>query len=110
MLLGALAPGDRRDAVARVLLDETTTLGVRFHPVDRIELDRELVPVATAYGEVRVKVARRRGDAVGAHTRSTTTAWPGPASTACPSRKCWRRPLAAFRAAGERRRGSGCDG
>jgi len=67
LLLGALSPGDRRDAVARVLLDETTTLGVRFHAVDRIELDRELVPVATAYGEVRVKVARRGGATVGAH-------------------------------------------
>ena len=67
ILLGALADADRRDAVARVLLDETTTLGVRLHPVERIELDRELVPVATPYGEVRVKVALRDGTAVGAH-------------------------------------------
>ncbi len=66
-LLGALADGDRREAVARVLLDETTTLGVRLHPVERIELGRELVPVATPYGEVRVKVALREGTAVGAH-------------------------------------------
>ena len=44
LLLGALCRRrDRRDAVARVLLDETTTLGVRFHAVERIELDRELV-------------------------------------------------------------------
>jgi len=67
LLVGALAHRDRRDAVARVLLDETTTLGVRFHAVDRIELDREMVPVATAYGEVRVKVARRGEATVGAH-------------------------------------------
>jgi uncharacterized protein (TIGR00299 family) protein len=67
LLLGALATADRRDAVAKVLLDETTTLGVRFHAVDRIELDRELVPVATPYGEVRVKVARRGEATVGAH-------------------------------------------
>jgi uncharacterized protein (TIGR00299 family) protein len=67
LLLGALAAADRRDEVARVLLDETTTLGVRFHAVDRIELDRELVPVATPYGEVRVKVARRGEATVGAH-------------------------------------------
>jgi hypothetical protein len=66
-LLGALATRERRDEVARVLLDETTTLGVRHHPVDRTELDRELVPVATPYGEVRVKVARRGAAAVGAH-------------------------------------------
>ena len=67
LLLGALATEDRRDAVARVFLDETTTLGVRLHPVERIELARELVPVQTAYGEVRVKVARRDGVPVGAH-------------------------------------------
>jgi pyridinium-3,5-bisthiocarboxylic acid mononucleotide nickel chelatase len=67
LLLGALATRERRDEVARVLLDETTTLGVRLHPVDRIELDREIRTVATRWGEVRVKVARRAGAAVGAH-------------------------------------------
>ena len=67
VLVGALAPGDRRDAVARVLLDETTTLGVRFHAVSRTELARELVSVATPYGAVRVKVARRGGAVVGTH-------------------------------------------
>jgi hypothetical protein len=67
VLLGALAPGDRREAVARAFLDETTTLGVRFHAVSRIELARELVSVATPYGSVRVKVARRGDAVVGAH-------------------------------------------
>jgi uncharacterized protein (TIGR00299 family) protein len=63
ILVSALAASDRRDAIARVLLDETTTLGVRFHAVSRTELGRELVSVETPYGAVRVKVARR-GDAV----------------------------------------------
>jgi pyridinium-3,5-bisthiocarboxylic acid mononucleotide nickel chelatase len=66
-LLGALAPRERRDEVARVLLDETTTLGVRHHAVSRTELDRELTTVATRYGPVRVKVARRGETTVGAH-------------------------------------------
>ena len=66
-LLGALAPRERRDEVARVLVEETTTLGVRFHAVDRLELERELVAVTTAYGTVRVKVARRGAALVGAH-------------------------------------------
>jgi uncharacterized protein (DUF111 family) len=35
--------------------------------VERIELERELVPVRTAYGEVRVKVARRGASVTGAH-------------------------------------------
>ena len=67
ILLGALVAGEHRDAVVRVILDETTTLGVRLHPVERVELERELVRVDTAFGEVRVKVARRGGVAVGAH-------------------------------------------
>jgi len=66
-LVGALAPAETREAVARVLLDETTSLGVRHHRVARIALERELVPVQTAYGEVRVKVGRRAGVVVGAH-------------------------------------------
>jgi len=65
-LLGALAEGDRRDAVARVLVAETTTLGVRWHPVERTELAREMVSVETAYGPVRVKVARDVGRVAGA--------------------------------------------
>jgi hypothetical protein len=67
VLLGALAPGDRRDAVAAALLEETTTLGVRHHPVSRTELARAWVTVETPYGAVRVKVARRGGEVLGAH-------------------------------------------
>ena len=67
VLLGALCEEGRREAVTRVLLVETTTLGVRRHRVDRDVLDREVVEVATAYGDVRVKVGRLRGCEVGAH-------------------------------------------
>lgn len=67
LVVGALAPADRRDAVARALLAETTSLGLRFFPVERVELDRELVEVATAYGAVRVKVGRLGGALMGAH-------------------------------------------
>ncbi|HEU4383759.1 MAG TPA: nickel pincer cofactor biosynthesis protein LarC [Anaeromyxobacteraceae bacterium] len=65
-LLGALADADCREAVARAFLAETTTLGVRFHPVERTELSRELVEVETPYGPVRVKVAREGGRVAGA--------------------------------------------
>jgi pyridinium-3,5-bisthiocarboxylic acid mononucleotide nickel chelatase len=66
-LLSALARGADREAVARVFLAETTTLGVRFHRVDRIELERETVEVETPYGTVRVKVGRERERILGAH-------------------------------------------
>ncbi len=66
-LVAALARGDRREAVTRALLEETTTLGVRSHAVERAELDREWVEVATPYGAVRVKVGREAGRILGAH-------------------------------------------
>jgi uncharacterized protein (TIGR00299 family) protein len=66
LLLGALCDPARRDAVARVLLTETTTLGVRFTPVSRQVLERERCEVATRYGTVRVKLARLDGRVVNA--------------------------------------------
>jgi pyridinium-3,5-bisthiocarboxylic acid mononucleotide nickel chelatase len=67
IVLAALATGESRERVARALLSETTSLGLRFWPVDRVELERELVEVATGYGPVRVKVGRLGGEVLGAH-------------------------------------------
>jgi uncharacterized protein (TIGR00299 family) protein len=66
LLLGALCEPGRRDAVARVFLTETTTLGVRFTAVTRQALERELAPVETRWGTVRVKLARLNGRVVNA--------------------------------------------
>jgi hypothetical protein len=67
LVLAALAPGGRRDAVARAFAAETTTLGVRFRAVERLELERAHEAVDTAYGRIRVKVGRLGGDVLGAH-------------------------------------------
>ena len=48
-------PADVDDAVA-TLLTETTTIGVRFHSVERRKLQRSSTTVETEYGPVRVKV------------------------------------------------------
>jgi uncharacterized protein (TIGR00299 family) protein len=64
--LGALCEPARGDAVARVFLTETGTLGVRTSRVERQALARELVAVETRYGTVRVKVARLDGRVVNA--------------------------------------------
>ncbi len=58
-------PADRR-TLADLVFRETTTIGVRYHEMDRECLDRETVPVTTPWGEVRVKVARRGGDVLNA--------------------------------------------
>jgi uncharacterized protein (TIGR00299 family) protein len=45
---------------------ETTTLGVRTYEVRRKTLDREFIPVATPFGEVRMKVSRMNGTVLNA--------------------------------------------
>ena len=42
--------------IARVLLTETSTFGVRFYPVDRVTLMRETRMVKTVFGNITIKV------------------------------------------------------
>ena len=67
LLLSALVEEPAREAVTRALFAETTTLGIRRHAVERDALERSLETVETAYGPVRVKVARAAGRELGAH-------------------------------------------
>lgn len=60
-LLTVLAPPERAEALAGAIFTETTTLGIRFNTMRRLCLEREWVPVETAYGPIRVKVGRWRG-------------------------------------------------
>jgi uncharacterized protein (TIGR00299 family) protein len=48
-----------REALTRLLFEETTTLGVRSYEVERRALRREFVGVETGFGKINVKVARR---------------------------------------------------
>ncbi len=57
----ALARPEAFDAVAHAVLTETTTLGLRFHPEGRIELDRAIEKLDTPYGAIRIKVGRLGG-------------------------------------------------
>jgi len=66
VLLGALCEESGRAAVTAALFAETTTLGVRRHPVERAVLGRRLDTVETPYGTVRVKVALQGEREVGA--------------------------------------------
>ena len=58
LALSALAAGDvARDAVIAAILRETTTIGVRFAPRERVVLARRTVEVATRYGAIPIKLA-----------------------------------------------------
>ncbi len=57
IVLSCLASHDQSQAVLEVLFQETTTLGVRLHEVNRQILRRRFVSVTTQGGPVRMKVA-----------------------------------------------------
>jgi uncharacterized protein (TIGR00299 family) protein len=58
VVLHALAEAAARDAVASAILRETTAIGLRFHPVQRLVLPRRQIVVETPYGPVQVKLAQ----------------------------------------------------
>jgi pyridinium-3,5-bisthiocarboxylic acid mononucleotide nickel chelatase len=54
-LLQVLCRPHQRDAVIALILAETTTLGVRYYPVERQVLARESVEIDTPFGRVAAK-------------------------------------------------------
>ena len=65
-LVTVLAPVNLRDTILDLLFRETTTIGVRYHESERECLSREWTTVATRFGAVRIKIARRGGAPVNA--------------------------------------------
>ena len=55
--VSVLAPPDRLEAAVQILTDNSTTIGVRFHDVQKWMLPRRTVTVDTTFGKVRVKVS-----------------------------------------------------
>ncbi len=60
-VLSVLVRAERAAAVRAVVFAETSTIGVREHPVTKHALEREVVEVRVAGERVRVKVARHAG-------------------------------------------------
>jgi uncharacterized protein (TIGR00299 family) protein len=63
MMVTVLCERGLRDRLAEMMLQETTTIGVRMNDVRRRTLEREAVTVSTPWGAVEVKIARQ-GDEV----------------------------------------------
>jgi uncharacterized protein (TIGR00299 family) protein len=61
LMISALARAEQADAVASALLAQTTSLGLRIRPVERIERPRRILEVETSYGAIRVKLAEGDG-------------------------------------------------
>lgn len=63
--LCVLAPAAVQDAIADLILRQSTTLGIRVVPVTRFEAEREMRTVATAFGQIQVKCKKWAGEVVG---------------------------------------------
>lgn len=57
VLVQVIAKPEDREKLASILFAETSTLGVRTCSAERIVTPREIVPVETRFGKVRVKVS-----------------------------------------------------
>ncbi|MBI2864265.1 MAG: nickel pincer cofactor biosynthesis protein LarC [Chloroflexi bacterium] len=64
-MVSVLTTRESEPAMVKVLLSETTTLGVRTQLIHRHEAEREVFRFASSLGEAAVKVKRAGGDVVG---------------------------------------------
>ncbi|HET7293905.1 MAG TPA: nickel pincer cofactor biosynthesis protein LarC [Vicinamibacteria bacterium] len=96
VLMTALLPHSRREAVEELLFAETTTLGVRRQEWERTVLEREVVQVETAYGPIGVKLGRRGGRVVSAQPEFEDCARAAEVH-GVPVKEAWAAAVAAFR-------------
>jgi uncharacterized protein (DUF111 family) len=54
-LIRVIAEPGRKSELAQILFDETSTIGIRYYPVQRMILERKSETVKTRFGPVRVK-------------------------------------------------------
>jgi len=60
-VLTALCTPDKVTELSRVLFEESPTIGVRWTAYQRERLEREMVTLTTAYGDITFKVSRLDG-------------------------------------------------
>ena len=59
ILLAVICEPAQRERLSEIILQETTTIGIRYHPVNRIILPRQTKTIQTRYGEVIVKIVKQ---------------------------------------------------
>jgi pyridinium-3,5-bisthiocarboxylic acid mononucleotide nickel chelatase len=66
LLVTVLCDAEKVSPLIDLLFRETTTIGVRTYEVRRKTLEKELVPVETAFGSVHMKLSRMNGSPLNA--------------------------------------------
>ena len=61
ILFTVLVKPEDKEKFARLIFENTTTIGIRYNAMDRFKLARREEKVMTKYGEVRVKVSEGFG-------------------------------------------------
>jgi len=102
VLVTALAAPSTREAVEEVFFRETTTLGVRRQEWERTALEREVVPVATPYGPIAVKVGWRKGRVYNVQPEFDDCQRAA-AAAGVPVKEAWAAALSAYRAVPRKR-------
>ncbi|SDE84535.1 nickel pincer cofactor biosynthesis protein LarC [Sporomusa acidovorans] len=59
--LSVLLSSDCKNKIAEIILQETTSIGMRFYPVTRTMADREFIVIGLPWGDVKVKISSYRG-------------------------------------------------
>jgi len=58
-LLRVIAEEARREKLAQILFRETSTIGIRYYPVNRLILNRKSDSIRTRFGAVRIKIVEQ---------------------------------------------------
>ena len=59
VLLSIIVSDKYFDSMVSIMLEETSTFGLRYYDIDRIILAREQKTIKTSFGKVRVKIGKR---------------------------------------------------
>ncbi|MDH4029103.1 MAG: LarC family nickel insertion protein, partial [Nitrospirota bacterium] len=64
IMLSVICDEGRREKLTDIILNETTSIGVRFHDAGRKTLEREIKKIDSKFGRVNVKVCRLKGNKI----------------------------------------------
>ncbi|MFH1443404.1 MAG: nickel insertion protein [Candidatus Micrarchaeota archaeon] len=59
--LSVICKKKNRDKLAKIIFEESTTIGIRFIGMERLKLNRKTAKVKTKFGQISVKISESSG-------------------------------------------------